>query len=219
MADGPVQTPAGLMTPPLRTWGDGYNNKIVHEYPSAGPVFTLQPGINSLGFTGTQFGTKDKPAMGIDFDLYLVSDEAPAGPPRQLGGQLGRRAVQYFPAGECGGLHEERQHILRIRGAGPFTTLILPLRKGQRRVTTVRRDGALIVVAAGDERYTIADSYYSFAQGAKRGLTLFRVRKAAGEGITAEGGPIEVLLDGQSATITVSGTAGTRTVTLPGAGR
>jgi hypothetical protein len=215
MADGPVQTPAGIMTPPLRTWGDGYNNKIVHEYPSAGPVFTLQPGVHRLGFTGAQFGTKDKPAIGIDFDLYTLSDESQQA-------HLGNWADNWV-----GGLYntfqqvngrpyEERQHILRMRGAGPFTTLIVPWRKGQRRETTVTRDAALIVVTAGDERYTIGDDYYSFTQGAKRGLTLFRVQKAAAEGITAEGGPVEVLLDGQSVTITVSGTAGARTVRLPG---
>jgi hypothetical protein len=65
-----------VKTPPVHTWGDGYNDKIVHEYPSAGPVFTLQPDVNKLSFTGAQFGTKDQPALGIDFDLVTVSDEA-----------------------------------------------------------------------------------------------------------------------------------------------
>lgn len=216
MAQGPVQTPIGVMTPPVRTWGDGYNDKINHEYPSAGQVFALQPGVNKLGFTGAQFGTPEKPLPGIDFDLYTVSDLPQQAHIGDWADNWVAGAASLFQTAN-GRPYEERQHILRIRGAGPFTTVILPWRKGQPRVAAVTREGALLVITAGDEKTTIGDSFYNFAQGAKKGLVAFTGAKAAGEGITIDGGPAEVLLDAAAVTITVAGAAGARAITLPGA--
>ncbi|MHB9024909.1 MAG: hypothetical protein ACYC7E_12160 [Armatimonadota bacterium] len=216
MAEGPVQTPAGPVTPPARTWGDGYNDKIAHESPSAGQVFALPAGLNKLIFTGATFGTKEKPTLGIDFDLYTVSDEAQQAhignwADNWVGGASGAfQRVNGRP-------YEERQHILRIRGTGEFTTLILPYRKGQPRETQVTREGGLVIVRSGDERTVIGDGWYSFVRSKQAGLATFSGLKATGEGMTIEGGPAEVLLDAQTAVITLSGVAGTRTVTLPGA--
>ncbi|OPZ85083.1 MAG: hypothetical protein BWY76_01566 [bacterium ADurb.Bin429] len=215
MAEGTVQTPAGPMTPPLRTWGDGYDTKITHEYPSAGQVFTLQPGVSRLGFAGIQFGTAANPAIALDFDLYTISDEA-----RQA--HIGNWANNWVggAAGDFqrvnGKPYEERQHILRIKGTGAFTTLILPWRKGKPRAATVTREGALLVITAGDERYAIGDQHYSYVRGPLRALTFFGTGRAAGEGISVEGGPMEVLLETTTAVLTAHGAPGQRAFTLPG---
>jgi hypothetical protein len=61
MAEGEVDTPAGAMSPPLRSFQR--NN----ELPSAGKVFPLQPGVQRLGFIGQWL---------IDWDLYTVSSSS-----------------------------------------------------------------------------------------------------------------------------------------------
>ena len=128
-AEGAVDTPAGAYTPVVR-----YNttqNTSVNAYPSNGPVYTLASGLQRFGFTGHAWPSHE--TAGIDFDLYLVPD----GSQEFFIGNWGHNSVfgneaAEFRAANNGLEPEERQHILRVRGSGSFTTLMLPYRKGER---------------------------------------------------------------------------------------
>jgi hypothetical protein len=143
-----VTTPAGAVTPPERTHARESHaaGKPGHELPSAGPVLELPAGVNRLGFTGQAW--KAHPAGGIDFDLYVASDTATQA-------QIGNWAHLWHPSTEEAQFRaanesqrfEERQHILRVRGSGTFTTLIVPWRKGHRPdgLTVCQEGGTLVV--------------------------------------------------------------------------
>jgi len=147
-ATGQVDTPAGAVTPPERTHTRESHSpgKPGHELPSAGKALDLREGVSRLGFTGQTW--KAHPTGGIDFDLYVASDAA-------MQAQVGNWAHLWHPSPEEGEFRaanqcqrfEERQHILRIRGNGAFTTLILPWRKGQRpEGLAVSREGGVMLV-------------------------------------------------------------------------
>ena len=149
MAAGPVQTPVGPLMPDLRMC---LRNDLPKEkgnpdpdprLPSGGPVFHLPAGVNALGFTGESW--KGHPSGGIDWNLYVIPDE----PQEAL---IGNWAVESgadpaaFKAAQ-GRNYEERQHILRLRGTGSFTSVLVPWQKGSKPSRLdVRKEGADIVV-------------------------------------------------------------------------
>jgi hypothetical protein len=114
LAHGAVQTPGGALTPELRTHPAAEKPMAPDQLPSAGPVFPLANGVSRLSFTG-QFG--------IDFELFVIASEPQSG-------LLGNWADTWTQ--QSGKNWEERQHILRIRGSGPFQLVVVPFRTGQR---------------------------------------------------------------------------------------
>jgi hypothetical protein len=139
-AEGAVETPIGQQTPLL-------NKHPVANYdpahgPSVGPVFTLSPGVTRLGFTGAVL--KAHPSGGIDFDVHCIA----ASPQQAHIGAWGCRE---------NGAVEQNQYILRVRGAGPFTTVILPWCKGAKpkgmRVTA-DTDGITVTTDATTVQFT-----------------------------------------------------------------
>ncbi|MBC8872199.1 MAG: hypothetical protein H8E44_22430 [Planctomycetes bacterium] len=148
MATGPVVTPTGTVTPPERTHARETHSpgKSGHELPSAGRVLELPVGVNRLGFTGQAW--RSHPTGGIDFDLYVATDSVTKA-------HVGNWAHLWHPSTEQAQFRaaneterfEERQHILRIRGDGAFTTLIVPWRKGHRPDgMNVTREGRALIV-------------------------------------------------------------------------
>ncbi len=157
MATGPVVTPAGAVTPPERTHARETHSpsKAGHELPSAGQVIALPAGVSRLGFTGQAW--RAHPAGGIDFDLYVASDSAAQA-------HVGNWAHLWHPSTEQAQFlaannaerFEERQHILRIRGDGAFTTLIVPWRKGHRPDgMNVTQDGDTLIVETSRGTYRL----------------------------------------------------------------
>jgi hypothetical protein len=144
MAEGAVETPVGPQTPPLRTFPAAEKaTDPATQMPSAGKIFELAPGVNRLGFTGQKW--KGHPSGGIDWNFYVLPSE-----PQQA--QIGNWANSSAPCnGEFqnaqGRPFEERQHILRVRGAGEFVTVIVPWNKGAKpEGLSVTRDGSEITV-------------------------------------------------------------------------
>jgi hypothetical protein len=144
MAEGPVETPIGTLTPPARTFPRAEKpTDPATQMPSAGPVFALPAGVNRFGFTGQTW--KGHPTAGIDWDMFLLPEES------QLA-HIGNWANQSSPSmGEFersqGRNYEERQHILRVRGTGSFTTVIVPWNKGAKPADiNVSREGDSVVV-------------------------------------------------------------------------
>lgn len=144
MADGDVETPVGKQTPPLRTFP--YADKVsdpATQMPSAGSVISLVPGINRFGFNGQKW--KGHQSEGIDWDLYVVNTESQQA---QIGNwaNLSSPSSNEFQSSQ-GRKYEERQHILRLKGTGDFTTVIVPWNKGAKpNDVNITRDGEIIIV-------------------------------------------------------------------------
>jgi len=151
MADGPVETPEGNVTPPQRT---------SPELASAGNVVTLKPGVSRLGFTGQTW--KAHPTQGIDFSLYVVADEEQQA---QVGNwahtSTGNGSGDFRQAN--GRDFEERQHILRLRGPSGFRAFLVAYPKGHRpEDIQVRKEGTQVVLsAAGRTVRFSADGTYA----------------------------------------------------------
>src|SRR5207244_8937301 len=105
----------------------------------------LKAGVNRLGFSGR---------YGVDWDVYIVIGQSQQG-------LIGNWAVT--PWGGYITDKEERQHILRVHGTGPFTTVILPWRRGEKPAgLTVTKDGDAILVKTPTAVTRIEPDAYSF---------------------------------------------------------
>jgi hypothetical protein len=113
--------------------------------------------------------------------------------------------------------YAQSQDILEVQGTGPFTTLLLPYRSGQRPADlSVTQSGGNLVITEDGGTTTVGASFYSYQDASQSALTAFGAGAASAYGMSAAGGPAEVVLSGNQVTITASGAAGLRTVTLPG---
>jgi hypothetical protein len=114
MAKGAVQTPAGPIVPELRTHPYAAKAANPQQLPSSSKTYNLPAGISSLSFTG-QFG--------VDFDLFVIATE-------NQSMTLGNWAVSWTQQSLRN--WEERQHILRLSGKGPFKIVMVPYPSGHR---------------------------------------------------------------------------------------
>lgn len=145
MAIGEVGTPTGLVRPPLRSHPvAGHDPKDpTHQRPSVTPPLTLHPGVTRFEFTGR---------YGVDWNVYNVATV-----PQQA--LIGNWSVT--PWGGFITDESESQHILRMRGTGTFTSVIVPWRKGGRPSgLSVTLEGDAIVVTAGTTTARIAPTGY-----------------------------------------------------------
>jgi hypothetical protein len=145
MAVGPVATPAGPVEPPQRTHPAADRKEDPAVLPSATKPLDLAAGVSEFGFTGR---------YDVDFAVFVLGDA-----PKQA--LLGNWADTAW--GGAVTQREERQHILRVRGTGPFTTVIVPWRRGQKPAgLAVTQEGEQIVVrsAAGTVR-VLADGTWT----------------------------------------------------------
>lgn len=147
MAEGAVETPVGPQTPPVRMWPAAEKaTDPATQMPSAGKVFPLSPGVNRLGFTGQTW--KGHPTEGIDWDVYVVPTEPQQAHVGNWGNQASSSASLF--QGAQGRKYEERQHILRVRGTGSFTTVIVPWKKGKKPAgVEVSTTGDTVLVKTG----------------------------------------------------------------------
>jgi hypothetical protein len=149
MADGAVDTPAGAITPEPR-------RHLPKEHdaggalPSASAPFELPAGVNRLGFSGR---------YDLDWDVYTVSDRAQQA-------LIGNWADT--PNSNAMIDKEERQHILRVRSDGPFTTVILPWRRGEKPAgLRVTQEGETVVISGSAFTARIGPDGYSYRAGTK----------------------------------------------------
>jgi hypothetical protein len=139
MAVGPVATPAGPIEPPQRTHPVADRKDDPAVLPSATKPIDLPTGIAEFRFTGR---------YDVDFAVYSIGDQ-----PRQA--LLGNWADTAW--GGAVTEREERQHILRVRGSGPFTTVIVPWKRDAKpQGLTVAADGDTVVVTTSTGTTRIA---------------------------------------------------------------
>jgi hypothetical protein len=153
----------------------------------------------------------------IDWDLYTLASQ-----PQEA--QIGNWAHSWHPSREQsefakanGHAFEERQHILRLKGQGPFKVFILPFRKGERRADLqIQHDRSKVTITTRDGTTTVDDAFYAYQNTHQRILTTFSAQPAEANGISAAGGPVEIIVQQQQASITAHGQKGMRQMTLPG---
>jgi hypothetical protein len=110
---------------------------------------------------------------------------------------------------------EESQSILRIRGTGSLTTLLLPHLKSARPNSSVTSDGTKTIVAWNGATVTMDPDCYTYTAGATTILTAFGPAPCQAAGAAIRGGSAEVRIQPDGATITAHGAPGARTISLP----
>jgi len=205
MADGPVATPEGPVTPPTRLYSSREGPK---QLPSASPVVSLKAGLNHFGFTGQWL---------INWDLYTFSAQSAQA-------LMGCWSHNWHPNREQGEFakangrpFEEKQYIFRAKTTSDFSVLLLPYRKGQAKEPEVKMEGAKIVVSRGGWTATLQDDCYVYADAHRILLTTFGSTLCEASGISIQGGPAEIDVERNRAVITAHGVPGLRTMGLPGA--
>jgi hypothetical protein len=214
MASGPVSTPAGWITPVPR-FSPGCQS-LAAALPSNGTVHNLASGLQAFGFTGIPW--PKHPTGGINWDLFLLSDSTTQ---QFFIGNWGhschpaREAAEYKTAN--GTPFTETQHILRVHGVGPFTTIILPYRKTEPPARGITRQSCGIQIVQGNETTCFNSSVATYTNGTKNILTAYDNTSQSAFGVAVSGGPQEVVIKPDEITWTLSGvTAGARNLTLPG---
>jgi len=138
------------------------NDKNQQKPPAGGKVYPMSAGLNRFAFKGQQFG-KAGQTPAIDFDLYSLSKDA-----REFClGSWGHNASTGSHADTVfrrvnGRPYELRQHILHIKGAGGFTTLIMPRLKGAE-PPAVTQDGEKFRFALKGGILLLSADGYSYA--------------------------------------------------------
>lgn len=203
MAQNFVGTPLGPVIPPLRSWNQDGSRK---ELPSATPAVALAPGTNRFQFTGQ---------WGVDWNLYTDSSR-----PQQF--LLGDWSHDWHPTMEQdefrkanGRPFKERQYILRVKGTGPFRTLLVPYRSGTESPELKSGKQFTLRTTVGEE-WLIDEQYYAFKRDNQIALATFGDQPATAYDIAISGGPTEVAIRNGRATITIHGAKGTRRVHVPG---
>ena len=208
MAQGEVTTPAGKQTPLERTHQAKHNRSTTpDQLPYTGPAFPLAKGLNRFAFTGQ---------WGINWELYTD-----AAVPMQA--SIGSWINKWHPSTEQaqfqraqGKPYEERQHILRVRGQDAMRFIILPYHKGERpEPFRVERQGNGTVIRNGEMTLTLGSHGYACSRGARRSVTSFDAEPVEEQGMRVAGGPAELILEGNSGTLTLTGPAGERKIRLP----
>jgi hypothetical protein len=213
MANGPVDTPAGSITPVPRF--SKSCQSPAGALPSNGALNRLAAGLNRFNFTGAAWPRHA--TRGIDWDLYTFSE---ASTQQFLIGNWGHGCQSSREAAEFqssnGSPFAEIQDILRVHDTGPFTTLILPYRKTETPVRTVTRQACGIQIVQGGETSCFNDSGSTWTNGSADILTAWDDSTRSAFGITASGGPQEIVVKPDQIVWTLGGIrSGARVLTLP----
>lgn len=208
MAQGEVDTPAGRVSPPLRTYRNPDDAQGPLEFPSLGTVFQLSPGLNRLGFTGQ---------WGVDFEVYVLSQN-------NQEARIGNWAHRWHPGTEHNEFRqaqnrpfEERQHILRIKGMKEFQAVVLPYRKNQKPSDLlVSNDGSDLWVTYGGKKVVIGPTSWAYQDTNLDSLTTAGSDSVERFGLRISGGTAEVQKGADRVTITVHGLAGLRRIRVTG---
>jgi hypothetical protein len=214
VAEGSVETGAGSVTPEEAFWDVNDQNK--QPPPAGGKAHPLPAGLNKFAFKGQQFG-KAGETPAIDFELYSLAKDAREFCLGSWGHNVGQGAhVDNVFRPVNGRPYELRQHLLHIKGAGGFTTLIVPRLKGTKPPAVTQEGEAVKVALPGGAALLSADGY-SYAGADKAVATTFGAAAVAAEGLSAEGGPTEAIHYKQAGTITITAhdVGGERLISVP----
>lgn len=203
LAKPPTGTPRGVIIPQLRIF-DGVRR---HDLPSDGDTLSVGPGISRFRFTGQ---------WSIDWDAYVISDKVQQA-------ALGNWAHTWHPDREADEFERinhqpfrERQTSLRVRGQGAFHTLVVPFRKSESAPNVQMAENGNVVISRPGQETTIGADHVCFKGHRRTVLAVLGNDAVVWQGIRVSGGPAEIVIEGDQATITGRGARGLRRIELPG---
>jgi len=84
----------------------------------------------------------------------------------------------------------------------------------------VSQVGEEIIITTDNDETVIGDTYYAYDNSThtKLSLTTYDVTPVSKYDISIQNGPVEIIIEGNEATLTVHGTSGIRYINLPGSG-
>ena len=178
--------------------------------PSASQAMSLAAGWNRFGFTGQWL---------IDFDVYVKANSGDQA-------LIGNWAHAWHPSNEQaqfqaaqGRTFRERQNILRVRSRGALKTCILPYAKEQefdRGQVETADDAEMTIRWKDGSVVTVLRNGYAYTGKPRTIITATEGTRVAFGDIVLSGGPIEFVLESDSAQATIHGPSGQRQIALPG---
>jgi|GEM_PF-3123305 len=206
MAEGAVQTPQGSIEPTVRRYF--WRDKSKHALPSSTKAMPLPKGLHRFDFTGQR---------EIDFDLYVDA----ASPQEFTLGNWGHDWTpspdqNHYRKANDGKSFEENQHILRLRGRDGFQVLMLPRSKTDDapRHSITKADAGWLI-ESDDSKLALSKGGYSYVGSNLQVISTFTDQSFASIGVHISGGPVEVTLQKDSGTITVTPGGEERSIQLP----
>lgn len=197
-----------------------FNNGDRNELPSSSYAAKLEPGVNSIRFTGQKWARDLHPTSGIDWNVFLNASD---------GDELSLLEWENFSQNdaemkEFESLYKRKYselfQILRWKSSKPFSAVIVPYTKGGRGAgvkAEMKRDGTAYITSSG-YKYTITQNFvYAVAAERKREFVAFFTQdKVQFAQITNIGGPAEIELVDNQVSITVTDNCSSRSIILPG---
>jgi hypothetical protein len=214
MATGSVTTPAGPVVPTAR-FSAGCQS-VAGALPSNGTISSLQAGLSQFNFTGAVW--PKHATQGINWDLFTLASDSTQ---QFMVGNWGHGCQSTRESGEYqtanGSSFAEIQDILRVHDTGPFTTIILPYRKTETPTRTVSQQSCGVQIVQGLETTCFNGSVATYSNGSTGILTVYDTSSQTAFGITASGGPQEVVVQSNQIVWTIGGVESSlRSLTLPG---
>jgi hypothetical protein len=200
-----VATAKGPILPPSRLYEHAGARK---ELPSATAPEAVPAGLQRFQFKGQ---------WGVDFDVYTES-------PSDGQFLLGSWSHDWHPNFETnaflkatGRPFRERQYILRIRGAGPWNTVIFPRRESAANAEVqAAADGMLHFRIGAGEEGVLGENGYRYRSRLQTAVAAFHAEPVQAYGMTIAGGPAEVSVTMDRARISIHGAPGRRRFRVPG---
>ncbi len=213
-ATGPVLTPAGTKTPVV-SFRNGCNAS--GALPSANDTSGLAPyslpnGLQQFTFTG--FVWPKYAGTNLQWNLY---QRPTSGNAQWLIGNWGHGCGTSFELGEFAAANAgapwfgsagnycnagntnpfcDWQHILRVHDTGPFETVITPTAGGGAQPVVSYSNGVYTATFGSNESLSWNDSYSTFTDGVMQILATYNSSSQSAFGITASGGPQEIVNNG-----------------------
>ncbi len=214
MAADSVQTPSGPVLPPSSFWSSQGGPQ---QLPRASDPIPLDTGFNRFDFQGQDWIAH--PTGGIDWEVYLET----AAPDAAVLCDVGHDFIptpekEEFLAANGVSSFSEKQVVLRAKGGGHFTTLILPYAKGQRPadLSVFQSNDTIHVELPGTFEFSTDLSFSSYSEpgGLVVHTSYVAAPKPFGDLVLA-GGPMEVAIQPDTIRARVHGPVGIRRLTLP----
>ena len=212
MSEGPVQTPAGAVTPLTRI----HNDRDKKELPAATTVMPMPAGLAKFTFTGQLWNPLYHPSSGIDWDVYSISAN-PAQFTLSQWTTTWQNSVEAFEFSKANGrTYSEGQQILRIKGGSEFFMVILPYNKGEKYQNPLARiaEGVYLLQDGNDSVLITRTGLWSKDN---ESITAGAWGKEAfiSSGYAISGGPAEMEIKGSTISIRIHGNSGMRKFRVP----
>ena len=212
MSDGPVQTPAGVVTPLKKI----YNNNDKTEKPVGTLAQNLKTGVSRFHFTGQSWNKNFHSHGGIDWDVYLISQVPTSFSMSQWTTTWQNSSEQDDFMKANGRPYEESQQILRIKGGKDFFTIITPFHKGDKYSEPFKQiNNETFLLKDNNDSTLITRSGFRIKNTESITLGSWSSQSFNNSGYAISGGPAEMDITAKGIKVRIHGNSGVRTFRVP----